>query len=557
MFDKIVQLATTTPQLLAILPVVLFIGAWITPQFANPLFEWVEKLGAQLSRHKRASIISVAGAALVLRLSFLPLIPVPVPEIHDEFSYLLAADTFAHGRLTNPPHPMWIYFDTFHVNQHPTYMSKYPPAQGAALAFGQLLGHPWIGVLLSVAVLCGAIVWALQAWLPPTWAPLGGVLAILKLSISSYWINSYWGGAVAAVGGAMVIGALPRLMHSRRLRDAIVLAFGVSILANSRPFEGLIFCLPVATLLLIWLFRSFGPHLRSVWHITSVMASILVLCGLFMAYYNWRITNNPLLSPYSLNQQTYFSTPALVWQKLEPPKHYSNPQFDVYYNTGYARPAWQAGRPDSLPHVLRNLALNAKVFIHFFLWPELCLPLIVVPWILLDRRRRFLLIQGAICFAGFLLVSWPLLPHYAAPLTAATFVLIVQGMRHLRRWKFRGRSVGIGLSRAVVVAAILLSPFNLYKVGLWPSLDDRARIANRLEALPGKQLVIVRYLPERSVEGEWVYNAADIDHSKIVWAREIPGISMALLLDYFRDRRVWLVEPGPPKTIFSSYAPSP
>ena len=285
--------------------------ALLFPRAAQTLFDRVERTLATFSERRTLAIVALFLAVIAIRLLALPFLHVPVPGIHDEYSYLLLSDTFAHGRLTNPTHPMWISFETFHVNWFPTYSSMYPPAQGAALALGQILGNPWIGVLLSDGAMCAAILWMLQAWLPARWALLGAAIVALKLGIASYWMNSYWGGAVAAIGGALVLGAAARIVKRACIRDALLLGLGIAILANSRPYEGTLFCVPVAVWLLWWLMgrtKSKDALRIRLTKIVIPLTAVVVLTAAWMGYYNWRLTGSALLMPHVLNT-THSITP--------------------------------------------------------------------------------------------------------------------------------------------------------------------------------------------------------------------------------------------------------
>src|SRR5271157_4731991 len=147
------------------------------------------RLGA-VARRKWLTILAVGLAPLVLRALLLPFFPAPQPRVQDEFSHVLVADTFAHGRLVNPVHPMWVHFESMHIVVNPVYGSAFPVAQGIALAAGQLLtGHPWSGVWLSVAFMCAAIAWMLYGWLPPRWALTGAAIAVVRFAVLSYWMN--------------------------------------------------------------------------------------------------------------------------------------------------------------------------------------------------------------------------------------------------------------------------------------------------------------------------------------------------------------------------------
>jgi len=359
-------------------------------------------------------------------------------------------------------------------------------------------------------------------------------------------MNSYWGGAIPAIGGALVVGAFPRILRYWQARHVALLGLGGAILMNSRPLEGFILCLPVAACFLIQLSRGHRPPRKIILHHFVFPLSVIASASaIFFCYYNWRGTGNPFLMPYNINERNYVSTPTLLWQSERPPLQFSNPQFDAFYNS-WMRNLWLEGQSDTLPHAAKHIFSVITKFTYFFLWPELCVMLAALPWIMRDRRVRFLIIQSAVCFFAFLLVAW-FQPHYAAPLTATVFALLVQGLRHLRRWKYSGKPVGIGLTRVVVLFALLLAPFHPHAATIGnvaiSGIEYRARFQAQLEATAGKQLVVVRYSPEHDVLAEWVYNKADIDNAKVIWVRELPGTDITPVLNYFSGRRVWLVEP--------------
>jgi hypothetical protein len=163
------------------LTAILFAVAFALPRLGAPIFTRIEQAFARLACRKRLSVVLVGASVLILRLSILPFCPIPLPFVQDDFSFLLAANTFALGRLTNPTPAMWLHFESIQITMQPTYMSMYFPAQGLILAAGKVLfGHPWFGLLIVNALLCAALCWMLQAWLPPTWALLGGLIAVLS-----------------------------------------------------------------------------------------------------------------------------------------------------------------------------------------------------------------------------------------------------------------------------------------------------------------------------------------------------------------------------------------
>jgi hypothetical protein len=493
---------------------------------------------------KRLSVVLVGLFALIASATMGYFHGIPQPQIHDEFSYLLAADTFAHGRLTNPTHPMWVHFETLHVIHQPSYMSKFMPAQGVMLMVGRVLGgHPIVGVWLSMACMCAAICWMLQGWLPTRWALLGGIFAVIhpNIGVSNYWAQSYWGGALTATGGALLLGGVRYLMGSHRPRYAVAAGLGLAILANSRPYEGLFLSLPVGLGLLTWMCGKQRPPpgvmLRSILLPFALVGMITVGA---MAYYNHRITGNVTQLPYLLHEQQYRVSPLFIWQSFPPKpifRHKLIEEFHSYFELPYylqKQNFWGFFSTNFLA-VANHIIGVGSVFAIALLGSAKQL----LAWVWNDYWGRFaLFIYGFFTFG--IMIETYLLPHYWAPVTALSYLFVMQG---LRLWWARDRRAGQAVVVALPLLALIVAAMTpVYLVAMhneFTPARQRAELLRQLSGSESRHLILVKYGPNHLYDHEWVYNEADIDGSKVIWARAMEITEDCKLVEYFNDRKVW------------------
>jgi hypothetical protein len=541
---------------------VLLVGSsFVWPEFLNKFFRRVETFLGGISRRSALSVAVVGCFAFLGRLAIVPYFPVPHPFIPDDYSFLLAADTFASGRLTNPTPAMWTHLESINISMQPTYNSMFFPGFGLVLAAGKVIfGNPWIGLLCATAVMCAATCWMLQAWLPPSWALLGGFLAVLRLGLFSFWINTYTGGgSVAALGGALVLGSLPRLRKRPRIVYGLTFAVGVLILANTRPYEGLLLLFTVVLASLGWALSGKNVPTKTTLIRIGVPTLALLLTGtIAMGYYNYRNFGSPFTLPYTVNRATYAVAQHFVWEPVLKEPAYRYKEIRDYYVAG------------ELPEFVKFrtvsgfLTQSAAKLVSAFLFYAgvLFVPALFFCWrSLKDRRIRLLSLAMLPMLVGVLLEAG-IRPYYLAPFTPAFYAIGLQSMRHLRQTKLGKLVAGATMVRLAVIVCVMLAALDVISkplhidfpfsgasswtcecLGYPQPGSERSRIQNMLQSLPGKQLVLVRYSAIHSLVNEWVYNSPDIDDSKVIWARDMPSEDNSELLRYYKDRQVWLVQP--------------
>ncbi|MEX2214885.1 MAG: hypothetical protein WD768_12190 [Phycisphaeraceae bacterium] len=485
--------------------------------------------------------ISAVGVGILVAITGLPEPGTAERGIEDELSHMLLAQTFAEGRLTNAPHPLWRHFETQYVLSQPTYTSKYPPAHSLLMAIGIVVGgHPFYGLWLGLVLMCASVTWMFYVWLPPRWAMVAGIAFVLHLGIYSMWTYYYSGGGIPTViGAALLLRGIRRVSIRPSVGIGITIGFALVLLSFSRPYESLMLALSAAAAFGWWLLRDRRQAL-SVKLIRVVLpcAIVLGIGGAAHLHYNRCVTGNPLQLPYQLYVAAYSEIPNIILVPRGGPPESAPPIMRAKWEieqSVYDEQSDLAGFFGLLPWKLGH-------YWAFYLGPILSIPLIGlfrVRW----RRWNLYALLTVLFVLTAVCLNFAMQVHYPAPVAPLIVFLVVQGLRRISHM-FRSRRAPLIASSALLVlltGLLFYRSFEYAKQRAAPPLwvVQRTNVRDKLLESPGHDLVIVTYEPGVKPHRDVIFNDPKIDESEIVWARSIDLASDTDLIKYFNDRTIW------------------
>ena len=374
-------------------------------------------------------------------------------------------------------------------------------------------------------------------------------------------MNCYWGGAVSAIAGCLVFGALPRLRERVRTRDSVLLGLGIGIQMLTRPYESVFLDLSVVLFFLPELLRrAEWPRLAR----TALPAALALLpCVALLLFHNHAVTGRWMTIPYALNRYLYGVPTTLTFQPIPVP-HATLTEAQQLYYLGQAAVHGDTETPATYLH---RLGGRIGFYRFFFLAPLL----LALPFFLLFLRK-FRYAWIALTVLVFALGSnfYPyFFPYYHAAVMCLFVLAAVLGLKRLSEWQIRGWPAGQLAARWILLLCgmhflfwyavhalgdeSMLRAMTGYETTPGINFGDpegRVAINRRLAEAPGRQLVFVRYFTAHDYH-DWIHNAAGIDTSRVVWALELTPNENAKLRRYYPDRTVWLMLPDalPPKLV--------
>jgi hypothetical protein len=335
----------------------------------------------------------------------------------------------------------------------------------------------------------------------------------------------------------------------------------------TRPFESIFLALAV-----IFFFAPVivkGVEHRALVRSGSIAAlMVLPALGLILLH-DKKVTGSWTTLPYALCRFEY-GVPCTFTLQANPVPHR---ELTIEQQTAYEVQSFVHGpSTDTIGSFLERLAGRVR-FYRFFFLPPLYLALPAFFWSFRDPRMRYVFLTLLLFFVGTNIYPY-FYAHYVAGVTCLFLLVTVVSLENLSRLTIAGHLVGPDAVRIILFLCAAHFVFwygiqlssnqefakDLEQYESWDEVnhgdpDGRIGVNKTLAQAPGKQLVFVRYWPKHQVT-EWVYNGADIDRQKAVFARDLGAIENEKLLSYYPDRKAWLLEPDARPPRLSPYQPA-
>lgn len=474
-----------------------------------------------------------------------------VPRVHDEFSYLLAADTLLHGRLANPAPAVWQPFQSFHILVEPAYVSKYPLGIGALVAIGwAACGSPIVGCWIAAGLCAASMVWMLGGVTNRRWAICGGLLVACHPAMQVGWSQSLMSGWLTACGSSLLMGGVFRLRRRFSPAAALVGGLGVAVLALSRPFEGLVATgIAACVLWQLWsgwsASQKFSASARSILWGAAPVVMALGLIGL----QNMAATGSVSRMPYQVHEQKYGVAPLFVFGQPRQPTREAEADIPAVvrdYHHGWSLESFNLRR--GAQGWLTGIRQAGQLIWSYWFEFSAAGLLTCVYWLRFSVAR-LLVVAIAVQVFFSAMVCW-VFPHYLAPVLPWLLGVAVLGLRRVAHRVAQWGVCKPAHSHRLVLALLLIQVGMLTVNAVQASKDPqrhwaqhRASIQADLAQRDGLHLVLVHYGPQHNVHQEWVYNTADLATAKVLWAHgNREDWNAQLQAAYGANHFIWQIE---------------
>ncbi len=457
------------------------------------------------------------------------------PAYHDEYSYLIQAETYLHGRWANPEFtPQPELFDQVHVLNEGQFASRYFPGTGAWIAPFLALGNPWLGHQVAQA-LCAMLIFLVGRELSNNGT---GLLAGLLFALSPGLIlfsNLLLAHHPTMLGLCLFLWAFLRGNRTGSLTCWLLAGCGLSFAMLCRPMTAAAFGLPFGIVFAVWWFT--GKETRQYSDVSSTTTFMvrtrsalalglpLVLGFLIVFISNKQITGSYTRTPYELYLDTYTPRHVYGFNNVIRGEQKLGPKVLQGYD-GWAQ---------NLTMKLATHNVKTRI-VSSMRWTLGLLPLLAAIVVVLvsprSGRREWLLIPAAIIslhvahipywFEG--IMGW----HYVFE-TAPLWILLMAEATHrlFTAWRSQGHHAMCWCWAAMLVLAIVVNHSTVRPV--WPSPLERAiaevkyprqlyaSFRTNIEELRNGQPAIVFVIPDPSdISMDYVTNPATLSGAVLV-----------------------------------------